>query len=61
VDCEKLARLLRDARRKAAEFLPNDTEGMYDDMVEALSVVEQTAAPRLEIVQQHKRKITLDP
>ena len=48
MDREKLVNLLRDAQRKAAQYLANDCEGMYDDISEALSMAEsaEIAEPR---------------
>ena len=43
MDRERLVNLLRDAKRKAAQYLANDFEGMYDDISEALEIAD--AAP----------------
>jgi hypothetical protein len=38
MDRERLVNLLRDAQRKAAQYLAIDYEGMYDDISEALQI-----------------------
>jgi hypothetical protein len=40
MDRERLVNLLRDAKWKAAQYLANDYEGMYDDISEALRIAE---------------------
>lgn len=64
MDREKLLGLLRDAKRKAAWFYEYDTEGLYDDIVAALFIVEdasdayeEAASPPIETVQSHRRKV----
>jgi hypothetical protein len=61
---EVLARLLRDAQRKAAQYYADDRAGMYDDITEALSMVQSAPAvpklPQVEVIQRGSRIITFD-
>jgi len=40
MDRQRLVNLLRDAQRKAAQYYAADPEGLYDDITEALAIVE---------------------